>query len=241
MMTARNMPVAQTLATGVAQRVAGKVEDALRNENAVAAGAVALSARVAGTAVALIAGLTDEARRRLDRHEGELVGRLRSLLESFGDEADTARLDIEFPAMTEPRKGSGLGDILGEDEGRRALSDFAATKRLEDWAGPVAGASVLARDYGISRSSLNRWQHAGDVIGLLKGVQKHVYPVDQFIDGRPARGIAQVSALSGNQRIAWLWLSRGNAALGGKRPIDLLKRDMVAAVIEAAQNYFNPA
>ena len=237
-MAARDMRAGQMPGASVAQRVAVKVEDALRSDSAVAIGAVALSARVAGTAAALIAGLTEEARRRLNSREGELVSRLRGLLESFGEEADTTRIDIDPPAAVEPRKGGGLGQILEEDEGRRALSAFAVARRIEDWAGPVAGASELARDHGIPRSSLNRWQHLGDVIGLLKGVHKHVYPVDQFVDGRPARGIAEINAMTANPRVAWFWLRSANAALGGKRPIDLLKQDKVAEVIEAAQTYF---
>jgi len=138
----------------------------------------------------------------------------------------------------EPRKGAGLGPIVSEEEGEATLRDFAVVRRLEDWAGPVAGASTLQRDHGIARSSLHRWQQNNDVIALLKGARKHVFPVAQFIDSRPARGIAEVMTIVADARLAWLWLSRTNPVLGGEKPIDLLKRDDVKEVVAAARHYF---
>ena len=76
------------------------------------------------------------------------------------------------------------------------------------------------------------------MIGLLKGTRKHVYPVDQFVDGRPAKGIGEITAVIADPRVAWLWLSRANPTLGGRKPIDLLKRDRVGEVVEAARDYF---
>ena len=73
---------------------------------------------------------------------------------------------------------------------------------------------------------------------MLKGTKKHVYPVEQFIDGRPAKGIGTINALVGNSRVAWLWLSQANAALSGRKPIDVLKQDRVDEVIEIARAYF---
>lgn len=104
--------------------------------------------------------------------------------------------------------------------------------------GAAAGATEISRDYGIPRSTLNHWHHAGDVIALLKGTKKHVYPVEQFIDGRLAKGIGTINALVGNSRVAWLWLSQANAALSGRKPIDVLKQDRVDEVIEIARAYF---
>jgi hypothetical protein len=237
-MATRQTRVTDAPRANMARRVAVKVEDALKGETLIESGAVAMSARIAGTAVAVVASLTKEARHKLNSRQGELVSRIRSLLESLSADANSTKIEIDLLQEVEAKKGAGLGEILSEEDGRRALNAYAVAKRLEDWAGPVAGATELNRDYGIPRSSLNRWQHAGDVIGLLKGTQKHVYPTDQFVDGRPAKGIAEVNAVAANPRVAWLWLSRGNAALGGKRPIDLLKHDRVGEVVETARAYF---
>jgi hypothetical protein len=214
------------------------VADTLKSERLVESGAVAMSAQIAGAAAAAAAGLTSEARNKLNSRKGELTNRFRNLLETLSGNGRGAELKFDAPRKVEAKKGAGLGEVLGEDAGRNALSAYAVAKRLEDWAGPVAGATELNRDYGIARSTLNRWQHAGDVIGLLKGTRKHVYPLDQFIDGRPAQGVAEISAIVSNPRVAWLWLSRDNAALGGRRPIDLLKQEHVAQVVDEARAYF---
>jgi hypothetical protein len=231
---ARSAPIPRN----VAHRVAAKVADTLKSERLIDSGAVAMSAEIAGAAVAVVASLTTEGRSKLNRRRGEFTSGIRNLLEALSGEPRSDRLKFDLPRNVEARKGAGLGEILEKEEGRLALNAYAVAKRLEDWAGPVAGASELRRDYGIARSSLNRWQHSGDVIALLKGTRKHVYPTDQFVDGRPARGLAEVNAIVSNPRLAWLWLSRGNAALGGKRPIELLKHDEIAKVVDAARSYF---
>ena len=58
--------------TNVATRVAAKFRDALRGE-ALEAGTLALSARIAGTAAAAVAELPAEARRKLTGREPELI------------------------------------------------------------------------------------------------------------------------------------------------------------------------
>jgi len=222
----------------VADRIAAKVADVLRRETAFEASSVALYANIAGAAAAAIVNLPAGARRQLGKHQAELAQRVRRLVEALGDVPAGGKIELELPNDVEPSKGEGLGTIVTTEEGERSLGEFAVARRLEDWAGPVAGATELHRDYGIARSTLNRWQHAGDVIALLKGTKKHVYPIEQFIDGRPARNIAAIGALASNQRVAWLWLSQPNPVLSGRKPIDLLKRDHADEVLEAAQTYF---
>ncbi|MBN9581135.1 MAG: DUF2384 domain-containing protein [Afipia sp.] len=228
----------QARRSNVASRVATTVRDALKSEPRLKRSAVALSARIAGTAAAAVADLPEEARATLTRREPELITRIRGLVEAFGETARPAHIALDFGREVEPRKGAGVGTVVSEAEGDAALHELAVARRLEDWAGEVAGASALLRDYGIARSSLHRWQQNGDVIALLKGAKKHVFPVDQFIDSRPAKGISDVMAIITDPRVAWLWLSRANPVLGGRKPIDLLKRDRVSEVVEAARDYF---
>ena len=180
----------QARRSNVASRVATTVRDALKSEPRLKRSAVALSARIAGTAAAAVADLPEEARATLTRREPELITRIRGLVEAFGETARPAHIALDFGREVEPRKGAGVGTVVSEAEGDAALHELAVARRLEDWAGEVAGASALLRDYGIARSSLHRWQQNGDVIALLKGAKKHVFPVDQFIDSRPAKGIS---------------------------------------------------
>jgi hypothetical protein len=240
-MTAGHMRAARMSRAQITRHVATRVEDALKGEPLIETGALKISARIAATAIAVVASLTTEARRELNGKQSELISQFRGLLEGLSVDAGKTKLALAQPQIVETGKGAGLGAILTQEEGRRALGDYAVAKRLEDWAGPVVGATELNRDYGISRSSLNRWQHAGNVIGLLKGTHKHVYPTEQFVDARPVRGIADVNALISNPRTAWLWLTRGNPTLKGQRPIDLLKNDHIDDVVAAARAYFQRA
>ncbi|TAU60887.1 DUF2384 domain-containing protein [Rhizobium ruizarguesonis] len=223
----------------VADRVAAKVADVLRADATFESGSVALSARIAGAAAAAIVDLPVSVRRELSKRQGELTRRIRGLVESFSDAPDGGKIALEIPKAVEPSKGEGLGKIATAEEGERLLDELAVARKLEDWAGPVAGANELQRDFGIARSTLNRWQHAGEVIALLKGTRKHVYPIEQFIDGRPAKGIGTIAALVSNQRVAWLWLSQPNPMLGGRRPINLLQQDHADEVVDAAQTDFS--
>ncbi len=53
---------------------------------------------------------------------------------------------------------------------------------------------------------LHDWQRRGAVIGLLKGERKHVFPLAQFVDGRPVEGMPQVTPIIRNPPVAWQWL-----------------------------------
>ncbi|MER8927728.1 hypothetical protein [Mesorhizobium sp. M0859] len=109
--------------------------------------------------------------------------------------------------------------------------------RIEDWAGAVAGPTYLEAHFGIPRSTLHWWQRHNDVVALRKGARKHVFPLAQFIDGRPAPGIRQVLSLIVNPRPAWLWLISPSPRLDGRIPIEMLRQDLAAEVIWAARDF----
>jgi hypothetical protein len=85
---------------------------------------------------------------------------------------------------------------------------------------------------------LNDWREQGAAIGLLRGVRKHVYPLAQFVDGRPAPGIAKVMKALKQPRAAWLWLSRPHPSGDGTAPIERLKTGKVGEVVAAAESDF---
>lgn len=74
-----------------------------------------------------------------------------------------------------------------------------------------------------------------EVIVLLAGNQKQVFPLEQFFDGRPAEGISDVVEIIGSPRRAWLWLVGESSLLGNKRPIDLLKEGRKATARQVFQ------
>ena len=140
----------------------------------------------------------------------------------------------------------GVGEALPfsartEGGSRRVAADAGDQQcdsmRIEDWAGQVAGPTYLEKRFGIPRSTLHWWQRHNDVIALRKGARKHVFPLAQFIDGRPAPGIRQVLSWIANPRLAWLWLTCPSPLLDGRIPMEMLRQDLAAEVVSAARGF----
>ncbi|WP_214477647.1 DUF2384 domain-containing protein [Mesorhizobium sp. dw_380] len=140
-----------------------------------------------------------------------------------------------------------IGHIVAEAQGRfdPRLERFKAVpppavpqaplSAPSDWAGPVAGPTVIERHFGIPRSTLFRWQKRDEAIGLKTGSSRFVFPLKQFVDARPADGIAELIAMFGDHRLAWQWLMAPTDKLGGNPPIDTLLSGKVANVVAAAR------
>ncbi|GJE15935.1 LuxR C-terminal-related transcriptional regulator [Methylobacterium marchantiae] len=151
-------------------------------------------------------------------------------------ESSPERYALVSKSGVEPSRGRGLGGRISSVEGARRLSDYALPLRLEDWAGPLAGPVELAADLGIARSTLQDWRRGGAVIGLLKGARKHVFPLAQFVDGRPVPGIADVLGIVGDARTAWLWLSEPREL--GASLLEDLRHGRIEPVLRAARDDF---
>ena len=107
----------------------------------------------------------------------------------------------------------------------------------DDWAGPVAGPTLIERHFGIPRSTLYRWQKRGEVVWLnTRTSNKPVFPLRQFVDGHPADGIAEVMEVVGDPRTAWQWLLTPNSGFENAAPLDELLNGNVEAVVEAARS-----
>jgi hypothetical protein len=118
--------------------------------------------------------------------------------------------------------GSGLGEILSLSAGRARLSDYSIPKAIEAWAGPVGSASDIEVKIGVKRTTLNNWYKKGAVVGLLRGQRKLTYPLEQFVDGRPVQGIADILSVAPNANSAWLWMRQPHGALDGQTPLNAL-------------------
>ena len=222
---------------GVRKLVASEVSDALtRHEPGLAKAAAANTAQIAGAVAAAVVGLSPAQQKRLKSRSGDLVTMIAAWAR---DDTVDGRIEIPDPAIVEPRKGAGFGALVDIEAGRRQLAGYAVDVPLEDWAGPLAGSSVLLQDMGIARSTLHDWQRRGEVVALLKGARKHVFPLAQFLDGRPAQGIRDILGIVDSPRRAWFWMVQSSPLLGGKRPIDLLKQDRRQEVVAAARTVFD--
>lgn len=67
--------------------------------------------------------------------------------------------------------------------------------------------------------------------------EKPMFPLAQFVDGRPVDGIAEVTKVVRNPRVAWHWLILPQESIGGT-PLDRLKQGSVEEVLPAATRDF---
>lgn len=218
---------------GVRRLVASEVTEVLGRQSGLAKEAVANTAQIVAAVAAAVIGLPAAQQKRLKGKSADVA----SMIAAFArEERPATAIRIPAPAQ-EASKGSGFGELVDLDEGRRRLAGYVTEGSLEDWAGPVAGSTML-HEQGIARSTLHDWQKRGEVIALLTGARKHAFPLEQFVDGRPVQGISDVLEIAGNPRRAWLWLVQQSPLLGEKRPIDLLKQDRCRDVADAARTVF---
>lgn len=150
---------------------------------------------------------------------------------------ETALEDPAFAAIDESSSTANAGNAASTLSGSLSGERMLQSMLIEDWAGEVAGSTYLEEKFRIPRSTLHRWQRRSEVIALRKGGRKHVFPLAQFVDGRPAAGISEVLSAIANPRLAWFWLNRAVPELGGRVPIEMLKQDMVQEVVLAARDF----
>ncbi|MER9330764.1 hypothetical protein [Mesorhizobium sp. M0488] len=224
--------------TGITQddfaaMVAEHVERALaRYDEAINKPTMVSVGKIAGSIASAVTLLSPKHQRAIDTIHADLPGLASKFVRALAAEA--ARRGEAGTATSPP--AASLTDVDGRAlPSLRNQSDDLESMLIEDWAGRVAGSTYLEDNLHIARSTLHRWQRRGDVVALRKGGRKHVFPLAQFVDGRPVAGISGVLSLIGNQRLAWLWLTRPSAELNGRIPIDLLRQDQVEEVVEAAR------
>ncbi|MBX9907825.1 MAG: hypothetical protein K2Z25_03855 [Beijerinckiaceae bacterium] len=199
--------------------------------------ALEATGKVMAVVSAAASRLSIEQQRRVAGRDNELARAVEAVVEGLAIGVGRKLMELPIEKPVEISQGSGLASAVDLDEGRRRLAEFATPVRLEDWAGPVAGPGDIERIFGTKRSTLHEWQKRGAVIGLLKGERKHVFPLAQFVDGRPVEGMPQVTRIIGQPRVAWQWLTQTKPSLGEK-PLDALRNGRLDEVLDAASRDF---
>ncbi|MER8441780.1 DUF2384 domain-containing protein [Mesorhizobium sp. M1066] len=213
-----------------AEMVAEDVERALAHyDEAINKPTMVSVGKIAGSIASAVTLLSPKHQRAIDAIHADLPGLASKFVRALAAEA-ARRSEAGITGVTNPPT-TPLADV---EPPTLPKSDDLESMLIEDWAGRVAGSTYLEEHLRIARSTLHRWQRRGEVIALRKGGRKHVFPLAQFVDGRPVAGIRDVLSLISNPRLAWLWLTRPSAQLDGRVPIDLLRQDQVDEVIEAA-------
>jgi hypothetical protein len=210
--------------------VAEAVQQALMQHGVLLDAEVLVSAsKVAGHMAAALPFLPQGQRLAVGSFKGEWSGLASDFFRMMAERIASGGSSISVPAFER---------VLPKPETGRTITERAAELQsmlIEDWAGEVAGSTYLEEKLRIPRSTLHRWQRRGEVVALRKGGRKHVFPLAQFIDGRPVPGISGVLSAIANPRLAWFWLSRPSPELYGRIPIEMLREDIVEDVVRAAR------
>ncbi|TPJ82751.1 antitoxin Xre/MbcA/ParS toxin-binding domain-containing protein [Mesorhizobium sp. B2-6-2] len=194
--------------------------------------ALTSAGKIAGHVAAALPFLPSAQRLAIDSFKGDWTGLAADFLRAIAEKiasGDSTLPDRSFEAPPKPEAGRPIAPQIAE----RAAE--LQSMLIEDWAGEVAGSTYLEDKLRIPRSTLHRWQRRGEVVALRKGGRKHVFPLAQFVDGRPVPGISGVLSAIANPRLAWFWLTRPSPELDGRIPIEMLRQDMVEDVIRAAR------
>lgn len=182
--------------------------------------ALQLASHAAGLIASTLAVQTQSIQRTLPNIENQLETMCHDFVRAM---VDAAQASQEEPDIYKPTQAPL------NDEGR---PDAGLTT---DWAGPVAGPTLLERHYGISRSTLFRWQKRNEVVALRTGGKKFVFPLRQFVDGRPIDGLDDILKMFADSRAAWQWLIKPNSDLSGEAPVNLLTDKKFPDVAHAAR------
>jgi len=120
------------------------------------------------------------------------------------------------------------------------LESIVIYPSLESWAGAVADTDATAARLGVTRTKLREWLKAGRVIRFGRVDAEPVYPLEQFVDGRPIKGLGKVVAIAPTPRTAWMWLRQPFWSFGGRTPLEALCNGELAAVVEVSHRLFDP-
>jgi hypothetical protein len=218
--------------------IADILEVLARHNPGISRAALKGKSKVVAAVTAAAVRMSDEQQLQILAHQTDLFEAMETAVADLVGKRDDRLVKLHIDKPAEVSHGVGLSGVLDIEEGRRRLAAFATPARLEDWAGPVAGPGDVEKMFGTKRSTLHDWQKRGAVIGLLKGERKHVFPLAQFVDGRPVVGISAITHIINNPRVAWHWLTQPKPSIGGA-PLDRLKAGHVNEVVAAAERDFD--
>src|SRR3546814_6088287 len=107
---------------GVRRLVADEVSEALTRQSGLAKTAAANTAQIVAAVAAAVVGLSPAQQKRLKSKSADVA----DMIAAFArDDMPAERIVITEPDTIERAKGSGLGDLIDIEEGRRRLAAHA--------------------------------------------------------------------------------------------------------------------
>lgn len=152
---------------------------------------------------------------------------------------DAAGAPSDFETLLKVLQGIALPAPAGDPLIVARIRGAGMQHRLLSEEGPPLAAQSVADLLGITRQAVNKRRKAGQLIGILAGRKRFLYPSWQFTEASVLAGLEGVLRQLKNSdpwAQARFFLS-GNARLGGARPLDELRRGRLEVVRHAAQAF----
>lgn len=119
------------------------------------------------------------------------------------------------------------------------MASIVTRAPVESWAGVVADAEATAARLGVTLDKLSGWLEEGRIISVAPLDSENVYPIEQFVDGRPVKGLRELVAICPAPRSAWLWLRQPHVFFDGRTPLAALSSGDQEGAIECAHRDFD--
>jgi len=112
-------------------------------------------------------------------------------------------------------------------------------ERLLEAEGGAVPATEVASLLHMTRQGVDKRRKEGRLLGLSVGRREYLYPLWQFAESGTLPGL-EATLKSLGPLDPWgqaAFVLSGDARLGGERPLDLLRRGVIAPVVAAAEQY----
>jgi hypothetical protein len=129
--------------------------------------------------------------------------------------------------------------IVGDPLAKARLRGALAQRELLAADGGALSGAELATLLGVSRQAIDKRRKAGQLLAVELPRRGYLYPAWQVTEAGVLPGVVEVlAALRAHD--AWAqarFFVTGNLRLGGKRPLDRLRRGDVEAVLRVARTF----
>ena len=135
-------------------------------------------------------------------------------------------------------------ESIGSHESPALIDPGEAKARIRDRAVPAEQQEFLSSDemakhIGITRTTVHEWVKAGKLIGWQGAKRGHRFPAAQLDKhGQPPIGLERITAILGNERATWDWLTSELTLLDGDTPLVRLRAGDIDEVEGAAQAHY---
>jgi len=112
-------------------------------------------------------------------------------------------------------------------------------KQMLEISGGALSSEQVAEVLGISRQAVDNRRSSNQLLALTQGRRGYSYPSFQFADGKTIEGLEGVVARlkSLDPWMQMVFFTSPNERLGGKTPIEKLKKGLAEEVARAAGGY----